>query len=193
MLRLLTGFLLVCALAIAATAALVLQASPQVVAVDLNQAAAGLAALRAQDPRRLPAGAPASLVLGPREVELLLDRAGGSRLRWQVDFMPQQARLRASLPLPLALWLNAELVLRETDTLPQLERWRLGRLPLPVSLGNRLLRAAAQRWIRAKRSRTRAGWCAACASRPGGCKWTTCGRKNASAAPPRRCWRRRPT
>lgn len=145
MLRLLTGFLLVCVLAIAATAALVLQASPQVVAVDLNQAAAGLAALRAQDPRRLPAGAPASLVLGPREVELLLDRAGGSRLRWQVDFMPQQARLRASLPLPLALWLNAELVLRETDTLPQLERWRLGRLPLPVSLGNRLLRAAAQR------------------------------------------------
>ena len=58
MLRLLTGFLLVCVLAIAATAALVLQASPQVVAVDLNQAAAGLAALRAQDPRRLPAGAP---------------------------------------------------------------------------------------------------------------------------------------
>ncbi|MBC7942778.1 MAG: hypothetical protein H7Z19_24000, partial [Chitinophagaceae bacterium] len=44
----------------------------------------------------------------------------------------------------LGVWLNVQLRLRQTDGLPALDSWRVGRLPLPTALAQPLLQAAAQ-------------------------------------------------
>ena len=45
---------------------------------------------------------------------------------------------------PLDRWLNVELGLRQTAALPEVDRLRVGRLPLPAALAMPLLRA----WLR---------------------------------------------
>ena len=119
----------------------------QVAPADVERA---VALLHQHDPRRVPPGQLRSLSLSERDLDLLVQQAAR---RWlgadtQLQLQPQRLRLQASLGAPWGRWLNVELVLRQAAGLPQIERLRLGRLPLPQALARPLLRAvAAQRGL----------------------------------------------
>lgn len=125
---------------------LALRFEPQVPVDTPSVAATGrsIAALRAQDPRRLPPGTPASLVLNTEDLQQLLNRASerAGPVAWRVRLGAGTADVQASVALPgTPLWLNVDATLRQTDTLPELQRWRVGALPLPAWAGERALRA----------------------------------------------------
>jgi hypothetical protein len=111
---------------------------------DIDRA---VALARAADPRRTPPGQPRRLLLSERDADLLLYHA---TQRWlsantRVHLLPEQARLQASVPLPLGRWMNLELRLRQTDALPRVDALSVGRLPLPTTLALPLLRLLAER------------------------------------------------
>lgn len=131
---------------------LVLQRSPSVARDGPTVDATGrsLAALRAQDPRHLPSGSAAALVLRTADLEQLLDRASArlGPMAWRVQLDAGQARMQLSMDLgrsTVPLWLNVDATFRQTEALPALQRWQLGALPLPAWAGTWLLqRLAAQ-------------------------------------------------
>ena len=104
--------------------------------------------LRQQDPRRPGLPDLRSAVLAERDVDLLLREASrrGLPVAARLAFQPGRATVRASAPLGmLGLWLNTEADLRPGTGLPRVERLRVGDLPLPGWLGDRVLRAAVAR------------------------------------------------
>lgn len=138
-------------LGLLAAVGLAVQADPLVPAPTSTDAAGrSIAALRAQDPRRLPAGSQAALVLREADVEQLLGRISARwwPLAWRVRLADGRATVQTSLQLtdrPWPLWLNLDATLRQTDALPEVERWRVGSLPMPPSAGAWLLRFGAER------------------------------------------------
>lgn len=144
--------LALCALLLAALLALALAVESQprvprrdpVAPADVDRA---VSLVRQHDPRRLPPGQPRSLSLSERDLDLLVQYA--SR-RWlgadtRVRLQPGQLLLQASVGAPWGRWLNVELALRQAAALPEIERLRIGALPLPEALARPLLRAAAAR------------------------------------------------
>lgn len=109
-----------------------------------------VALVRQHDPRFSPVGQTRVLALTERDLDLLARYAAR---RWlgadaQVRLQPQRLQLQASLSAPWRRWLNVELVLRQTDAAPRIERLSIGRLPLPQALVLPALRAfAAQRGL----------------------------------------------
>jgi hypothetical protein len=106
-----------------------------------------VALVRANDPRRQPTGQLRSLTLSERDADLLLLH---SARRWlgahtRVRLQPGRLTLQGSFAAPRGRWLNVELVLRQTAAAPEVERLRVGRLPLPGALALPLLRAYAAR------------------------------------------------
>jgi hypothetical protein len=92
--------------------------------------------LRGNDPRHALPGITRAVVLTQRDLELLLNQAGHrfGDIRSRVRLQPGLALVQASLPLPDTRWegwLNVQAVLRETDGLPEVQRLRIGRLPVP--------------------------------------------------------------
>jgi hypothetical protein len=148
--RTLTRWLAVAAVvAIAALlllAGLVLEREPGVSSrpeVTPDEVARVVALLRAQDPRRGPPGAMRLVLLGGRELELLLEHAArrwpDTRLR--VALARGEARVQASAALPAGFWLNVDLQLVALGGLPQIHRLRVGRLPVPGAVARPLLQA----------------------------------------------------
>lgn len=126
--------------------ALVLQFEPRVPVDSPSVAATGrsIAALRAQDPRRLPAGTPTSLVLSAEDLQQLLNRVSerGWPVAWRVRLGAGTTNVDASVALRgTPLWLNVDATFEQTDALPALRRWRVGALPLPAWAGERALQA----------------------------------------------------
>lgn len=114
---------------------------------DVGQA---LRLLQAHNPRRAIPGVPRTLVLTEREVELLLNQATNRVVASSSHVVLLRGRLawQASIelpPNPFGRWLNVDLWGAETDTLPVVERLRIGRLALPAALADALLRALAAR------------------------------------------------
>jgi hypothetical protein len=107
--------------------------------------------LRLNDPRRPAAGPLRTLVASEREANLMLGQLAG-RLApdasAQLALGAASARLQLSLPLsrsPVPAWLNIDATLRETPGLPALDRLRVGRLPVPAWMAERLLPHLAER------------------------------------------------
>ncbi len=99
------------------------------------------------DPRRLERGEIRTVELATWDLELALDYAigrlgaGGAA----VEGGPGRLEIRATLATPrnpLGRFLNVDLAFRQSSGTARLERLRLGRLPLPAGLADRLLRAA---------------------------------------------------
>ncbi|HOM14375.1 MAG TPA: hypothetical protein PLB41_13765 [Rubrivivax sp.] len=116
----------------------------EVSTADIDRA---VALVKLHDPRRLPYGQLRVLTLGERDVDLLVRHAVR---RWlgaptRVQLTAGRLRLQASVALPWGRWLNVDLALRQTDTLPVVDRLRVGRLPLPPALALPLLRELAAR------------------------------------------------
>lgn len=123
---------------------------PRIAAADIERARA---LFKRHDPRRTLPGVQRAVALSPRDIELLVDQAGhrlgqavpggvASQARAQVALQPGTARVRASLALPanpLGRWLNVDLVLAETQALPEVQSLRLGALPVPGWLAQRAL------------------------------------------------------
>jgi hypothetical protein len=144
------GLALAVVLAAGAALWLALEGTPSVAAraditpADIDRA---VALARANDPRRTPPGWPRRLLLTERDADLLLFHASQ---RWlsantRVQMLPGQALLQASVAAPFGRWLNVELRLRQTASLPTVEGLRVGRLPLPAALAMPLLRTLATR------------------------------------------------
>jgi hypothetical protein len=116
----------------------------QVSPADVDRA---VAVLRRNDPRRSPPGQLRRLSLSESDLDLLVQH--GVR-RWlgmdaQLQLRPGRLLTQASVAAPWGLWLNIELTLRQTPTAPEIERLRVGRLPLPAALALPALRSLAAR------------------------------------------------
>ena len=131
-----------------------LQAEPTVVvSQDLNHedVARALSLLRTHDPRQARAGVVSSAQVRERDVELLLNHAAR---RWfdaasRVRLSSQRATVQLSAHAPsnpFGRWLNLELELEETGGLPVIDGFRIGRLPLPPWLAERIGLYAADRF-----------------------------------------------
>lgn len=135
---LLTACLLV--LAAAAVAAwLAMARQPLVVqsaTVSHEDIARARALLQQQKPGNTRVGGVRDVALGERDLELLINH-GGQRLgdvRSRVRLQPGVAVVQVSLKVadtPWGGWLNLQAVLRQTDALPDIERLRIGHLPVP--------------------------------------------------------------
>jgi len=116
----------------------------QVSPADVDRA---VGMLRRHDPRRSPPGQLRSLSLSESDVDLLVQHAAR---RWlgadtRVRLQPGRLLLQASVAAPRGHWFNIDLVLRQSAVVPEVERLRVGRLPLPEALAMPLLRAFAAR------------------------------------------------
>jgi hypothetical protein len=142
MLALLLAALLALALAVEGTPRVALR--DDVSPADVDRA---VAMVRLHDPRQAPPGQLRWAQLSERDVDLLVDHAAR---RWlaantRVRLQPGLLLVQASFAAPLGRWLNIELGLRQTTALPEVDRLRIGRLPLPAALAMPLLRAFAAR------------------------------------------------
>lgn len=137
-------------LAAGIAAALAVEGAPrvpqrdEVSTADIDRA---VALLRQHDPRRLPYGQLRAPTLTERDIDLLVLHAAR---RWlgaatRVHLTTGRAQLQASFAAPWGRWLNVELGLRQTEGLPEIDRVRIGRLPLPPALAAPLLRQLAER------------------------------------------------
>lgn len=126
--------------------------------LDLGRA---MRVLHSIDPRRDGREGPRELLLSQDDLALVVDQAAqrmGMPLGGRVTLAPQQARLQFSLPPtqwvtaeaaagaagPLLAvlapwlegrWLNLDLQLRQAELWPEVEHFRVGRLPLPAWAG----------------------------------------------------------
>ena len=123
-----------------------LQAEPAVTArqaVSQEELARALSLLQTRDPRHAHPGAVNSALVRAGEAELLLSQRAqhGWKAAVRVTLERGRATVRLSSrapPNPFGPWLNLELQLEATGSLPVLDRVRLGRLPLPAWLAERV-------------------------------------------------------
>jgi hypothetical protein len=109
---------------------------------DIDRA---VAMARLHDPRLAAPGQLRWVPLRERDIDLLLDHAARRWLaaRTRVQLLPGSMLVQASVAAPLGRWLNFELRLRQTEALPEVDRLRVGRLPLPPALAMPVLRFVA--------------------------------------------------
>lgn len=117
------------------------------VALNPPQIARARALLAEHNPNRLRDGDVRALELSVAEVSLvlnyLLDQLGGGASDVKLTERGLSARLTRTLPAtPLGRYLNLEVVLDETPTLPAIDVLRCGRLRIPGLLANPIFNAA---------------------------------------------------
>lgn len=153
-LLLLTGGLLLVAIFVAVAAAFEQQA--RVMAprdVGLEDVARVFSLLRTHDPRRARPGLVSTALVGERDLEVMVSQ--GAR-RWlplnsRAMFEREVATLQFSLELPphpllvFGRWLNMEVRLAQTAGLPAIETVRVGRLPVPNWVAERLAAGSLSR------------------------------------------------
>ena len=146
--------LLLMTVGVAATLTAMLQAEPAVAVsqdLDHEDVARALSLLRTHDPRQARVGVVSSALVRERDVEILLNHAAH---RWfdaasRVRLQPRRATVQLSAHAPsnpFGRWLNLELDLEETGGLPVIDGFRIGRLPLPPWLAERIGLYAVERF-----------------------------------------------
>jgi len=108
-------------------------------AVSPADVARAIDLIKRNDPRGKLPGITRAVVLSQRDLELLAAQAGRryGEVRSRVRLQPGAALVQASVPLPanpFGQWLNLELVMHETQALPDVVRCRVGRLRVPAWL-----------------------------------------------------------
>ncbi len=102
------------------------------------------------DPRRLRPGALRTMQVGAEDLDLALNYLANRHARGSAAVVLQEgsASLRASLALPanpLGSFVNIDAVIVEGAGLPTVGQLRLGRLPIPAFVANRLLQWALEK------------------------------------------------
>lgn len=100
--------------------------------------------LERNDPRHMKPGTLRTITLDQEDLDLAVHYAVKRYARGGADvaLRPGSAHVRATLPMPpnpVGRYLNIEAEWRDTPTLPQLERLRVGRLRVPQRVANWLL------------------------------------------------------
>jgi hypothetical protein len=100
--------------------------------------------LEKHDPRNAKAGTLRTVTLSQHDVDLVLNYAASQWRRGstRVALMPGVATVQASLEMPgnpFGPWLNMDAVLRETDGLPRFDYLKIGSLPVPGFVADRVL------------------------------------------------------
>ncbi|NUZ06615.1 hypothetical protein [Piscinibacter koreensis] len=148
LIKTLLGTLLALLLAAGIALALAVDSAPRVLPrTDVSPADVDRAVTLAREhgARLTAIGVSRALRLDARDVDLLVRHAVQRVLRADARARLESGRMvvDASVPAPLGRWLNVELGLRQSGAaLPQIERVRVGSLPLPPTL----VTAAAQRY-----------------------------------------------
>ncbi|MPZ43460.1 MAG: hypothetical protein GEV05_08675 [Betaproteobacteria bacterium] len=114
-----------------------------------EQVARAQALAKAHDPRTARAGALRTITLSAEDVDiaanyLVAPYGGGAKVALQPGAVAFWATARAPAN-PFGAYLNVEGVLRETSALPQFDNLRIGRVPVPAMLADRLLAHALGR------------------------------------------------
>ena len=134
----------------------VLQPEPTVsLTAEIDQSDIGrvLGVVRQHDPRRIPPGLLDTVVLGERDLDVLINHFAYRRIGppTRVTLTRGSAELRSSLHLeanPLTgtfgRWINLQVQLREIDGRPEVVGLQVGSLPLPSVLAVPLARLAAR-------------------------------------------------
>jgi hypothetical protein len=102
------------------------------------------------DPRKAKAGGPRTIAISEQELDLMLNYAASrfGRGAARAALRPGTVRLQASAEIPqspFGRYLNVAAVLRETGTLPRFDHLRIGRLPVPATVADYLLREGLRR------------------------------------------------
>ena len=104
------------------------------------------------DPRRAGSGTPQSIAISEQELDLMLNYAANrfGRGAARVAMGPATVRLHASAEIPrspFGRYLNVDAALRETEALPRFDHLKIGRLPVPTSVADYLLREGLRRIV----------------------------------------------
>ncbi len=152
-LRLALAILLLALAATLAALAVALQGEPAVSAqteVGIDDVARAVALMRQHDPRKRPPGMMAAALLSERDLDILVHQGvrrwpgGASRVTLRRGGATVQLTSPAP-PNPFGHWLNVELRLAETRSLPVIESLRVGSLPLPAALAEHVAGRLARR------------------------------------------------
>lgn len=106
--------------------------------------------LERNDPRTMRPGVLRTIVVSQEDLDLTANYLAGRYARGasRVVLQDGSATVRASFPLPAALanaYVNLDASFRETDSLPQVEQFRIGSLRLPAFLCDWLLHRGLRR------------------------------------------------
>lgn len=104
------------------------------------------------DPRKFRAGDTRSVAISGKDLDLVLNYAAGryAGAAARATLGPGQVRVQASAEIPrnpFGRYLNVDAVLRETGTLPRVDRFRVGRLAIPPVVAEYLLREGLRRMV----------------------------------------------
>src|SRR5437763_9358129 len=102
------------------------------------------------DPRKVKSGEAQRIVVSEHDLDLMTNYAANrfGRGAARVAMGPGSVRLQASANIPLSpfgRYLNVDAALRETGALPRFDHLKVGRLPMPNSVADYLLREALRR------------------------------------------------
>jgi len=102
------------------------------------------------DPRKTKSGGPRTVAISEQELDLMLNyaatRIGKGAAR--AALRPGTVRLQASAEIPqspFGHYLNIDATLRQTGTLPRFDALQIGRLPVPATVADYLLREGLRR------------------------------------------------
>jgi hypothetical protein len=103
------------------------------------------------DPRQARSGGRRTVAVSEEELDLLLNyaasRFGGAA---RAAFRESSVRLQASVEIPqspFGRYVNVDATLRETATLPRFDHFQIGRLPVPATVADYLLREGLRRMV----------------------------------------------
>jgi hypothetical protein len=112
--------------------------------------------IEAHDPRKARSDGKRSVTIREQELDLMLNfaasRLGRGAARTELHAGTMRVEASAEIPYsPFGRYLNVDARLRETENLPQFERLRVGRLPVPAFVANYLLRMGLRRVVQDER------------------------------------------
>lgn len=152
-----TSLLLFCALPLLAIAAvwLCFQDAPSVVRSvrltpqDIENAKR---IIDQHDPRNAKSGGPRTVAISEQELDLMLNYAAGrfGKGAARAALGPGTVRLQASAEIPqspFGRYVNVDAALRQTGTLPRFDYLQIGRLPVPATVADYLLREGLRRMV----------------------------------------------
>jgi hypothetical protein len=100
--------------------------------------------LEKHDPRKAKPGVLRTIVVSQQDVDLLVNYAAHQfrNAATRVELHPGVAKVQASVDVPISpfgRWLNVDASLRETGGLPAVDRLKIGSLPIPRLIADRVL------------------------------------------------------
>jgi hypothetical protein len=100
--------------------------------------------LSLNDPRKIQTGTLRTITINQEDLDLVVNYLANNygKSSASIALQPSTAKIRATVKLPanpIGDYLNIDAIFRETQTLPRVDRLRIGKLPVPTFIANWLL------------------------------------------------------